>query len=188
MRHHQKAGGVHAQFARVGDVLGRCICLGAMRGDVHATRAAIVGRLQLLHGAQARNQQHGNFRLLHQRRDCADVFLIAVWSEAVLQRVAAQACAVGDLDIRYTGGVQRGRDLDHLLNADLLALGVHAVTQTHVMQDYFAALEVRLGGVAGLAHYATSGALSWIVPARISSANISAVRVAAAVMMSKLPA
>ncbi|MNZ77218.1 hypothetical protein D3C78_957470 [compost metagenome] len=181
--HHQEARGVHAQLAGEGDVLRRGVRLGAVGGHVHAARAAVIGRLQFLHGAQARNQQHRDLGLLHLRSDGADVFLVAVRGEAVLQRVAAQARAVGDLDVGHAGVVEGGGDLDHLLDADLLALGVHAVAQAHVVEDDLAAFQT-----VGLAHHATSGAGSWIFPARISSANISAVRVAAAVMMSRLPA
>ncbi|WP_434735408.1 hypothetical protein [Candidatus Accumulibacter necessarius] len=58
----------------------------------------------------------------------------------MLQRIAAQAGAVRDLDVGHAGLVQGGGDLDHLLDADLLALGVHAVAQAHVVQDDLAAL------------------------------------------------
>ena len=143
----------------------------------------IVGRLQLAHGAKARHEEDRNLGLLHPGRNGVDVFLVAGQRKAVLQGVAAQAGAVGHLDVGHAGLVKRGANLDHLLDADLFALGVHAVAQAHVMQNDLAALEVE-----GAVHQTDSTALSWIFPARISSANISAVRVAAAVMMSRLPA
>jgi hypothetical protein len=106
--------------------------------------------------------------------------------------------------IGHAGRVQRGGDLDHLLDADLLALGMHAVAQAHVVQQDLAALEARVrarrrsssscsvlpsgsGGSCSASRSAATG-FRVIVPARISSANISAVRQAAAVMMSRLPA
>ena len=100
----------------------------------------------------------------------------------MLQRIAAQAGAVGDLDVGHAGIVQRSGDLDHLFDRHLLALGVHAIAQAHVVDGDLAAFQIHF------THAATSIGLSWMAPARISSANISAVRVAAAVMMSRLPA
>jgi hypothetical protein len=140
--HHQEAGGVHAQLAGKGDVLGRGVGLGAVGGHVHAAGAAVVGRLQLAHGAQAGDQQHRHLGLGHLRRHGRDVFLVAVGRKAVLQGIAAQAGAVGDLDIGHTRRVQGGGDLDHLVDADLFALGMHAVTQAHVVQDDFLAFEI----------------------------------------------
>ena len=89
-----------------------------------------------------------------------------------------------DLDLRHAGRVERGSDAHHLIDRYLLALGVHAVAQGHVVQQDLAAPEI------DLAHATASSATgcNLMVPARISSANISAVRVAAAVMMSRLPA
>jgi len=101
----------------------------------------------------------------------------------MLLGIAAQPGAVGDLQIGHAGRVEGGGDLDHLLDADLLALGMHAVAQGHVVNDDLAALQ----GL-GIEHHATFPGFSWREPARISSANISAVRVAAAVMMSRFPA
>ncbi|MOA37475.1 hypothetical protein D3C78_1590680 [compost metagenome] len=138
-------------------MLGRGIRLGTVGGHVHAASTAVERRVQLPHGAETRNQQHGDLGLPHLRGYRADVLFVAVRSKTVLQRVATQATTMGDLDVRNTGIIERGSNLDHLFDTDLLALGVHAVTQAHVMQDYFAALEARTGG---LAHYATSGALS----------------------------
>ncbi|MNW09279.1 hypothetical protein D3C71_2062390 [compost metagenome] len=62
--------------------------------------------------------------------------------EAVVDRAAAQAVAVGDLDQRYAGGVQALGHGDHLLEADLVALGVHAVAQAHVVQGDLLALQI----------------------------------------------
>ncbi|MNY61147.1 hypothetical protein D3C86_1977970 [compost metagenome] len=62
--------------------------------------------------------------------------------EAVVDRATAEAVAVGDLDQRHAGGVEAGGDRDHLLQADLVALGVHAVAQAHVVQDDALAVQI----------------------------------------------
>lgn len=91
---------------------------------------------------------------------------------------AAQAVAVGHFNQGHTGSVQAlGHGL-HLLQRHEVALGVHAIAQRHVMQ-----------GDLLLGHLNTpQTACKVSLPAKISSANISAVRAAAAVMMSRLPA
>src|SRR5690606_26055632 len=96
----------------------------------------------------------------------------------------AQAVPVGDFDQGYASVVQAAGDGFHLVQRHQVALGVHAVTQGHVVDGDFCAFEC---GHEGLRIQATTG-LSTSSPLRISSANISAVRAGAAVMMSRLPA
>ncbi|MND48031.1 hypothetical protein D3C80_389420 [compost metagenome] len=46
---------------------------------------------------------------------------------------------MGHLDQRHTGGVEATGNVFHLLQGDLVAFGVHAVTQAHVVDgDGFA--------------------------------------------------
>lgn len=96
--HHQEARGIHAELARVGDVLRTGVRLGAVRRHMHAAHAVVIGALQILHRAQARNEQGGDNRLFHFRDYCIPVFLVAVQCKAVLQGVSAEARAVRDLD------------------------------------------------------------------------------------------
>jgi len=88
---------------------------------------------------------------------------------------------MSDFDQRHACGIQAGGHRDHLLQGDLVPLGMHAVSQAHVVQLDPFSFEI---------HYATSAntGSSFSFPARISFANISAVRAAEAVMMSRLPA
>ena len=74
------------------------------------------------------------------------------------------------------------RDGDHLIDGDLVALGVHSVAQTVVVQQNFPASEIHR---AALVVEAARGSKR---PEAISAASISPVRNAAAVMMSRLPA
>ena len=88
---------------------------------------------------------------------------------------------MGDFNHRHPRVVEPGGNCHHLRQRDLMLLGVHAVAQAHVVQRDFSSVEI---------HYATSARTgsSVSLPAKISSANISPVRAAAAVMMSRLPA
>jgi hypothetical protein len=140
--HHQEAHGVHLQLARGGDVLLGDIGLGAVGGHADGVHAQVLGHLQVVHGADARQQQGRDLGLLHLRDHGGEVFLVAVRREAVVDRAAAQAVAVGDLDQRHAGGVQAAGDGGHLLERHLVALGVHAVTQGHVVDGDLLALQV----------------------------------------------
>ena len=186
MRHHQESYGIHAQFARHANVLFAHVGFGAMGSHTQGVHAQFVRHLQMVHGTNAGQQQSRHLGLFHQWDDGAEVFLIGVSREAVVHRAATQAIAVGDFDQRHTGGVQATGDRLHLLQRHLVALGVHAVPQSHVMDGDFLALQCHGAG----SYQAATGTVGCRVnvPARISSANISAVRAAEAVMMSRLPA
>ncbi len=142
VRHHQEAHGVHAQVAGVGDVLFADIGLGTVGGHPQGTHAQAVGHLQVLDRADAWQQQRRDLGLLHQRNHRRQVGLVTVRWEAVVDRAAAQAIAVGDFDQRHAGGIQAAGDALHFIEADLVALGVHAVAQAHVMYGNAFAVEV----------------------------------------------
>ncbi len=57
--HHQEARNVHAQFARRLDMLSRDIGFCAVRGDSNGADAQVVGELQIVYRADARNEQRG---------------------------------------------------------------------------------------------------------------------------------
>ncbi|MCY1432048.1 hypothetical protein D9M71_480330 [compost metagenome] len=154
VRHHQEADGVHLQLAGDADVLLGNVRLGAVGGHADGVHAQVAGHAQVVDGADARQQQGGDLGLLHQRDHRRQVFLVAVRREAVVHRASAQAVAVGDLDQRHAGGVQAAGDVLHLLQADLVALGMHAVAQAHVVDGDFLAAKIhgrllRRGRVAG---------------------------------------
>ncbi len=98
-------------------------------------------------------------------------------SLAAGNRGAAQAVPVSDLDQRHACFVEALGDRFHLLHCDLVTHGVHAIAQRHVVSLDPDAFEI---------HYAAS-----VVDEERNgkfAAIISAVRAAAAVMMSRLPA
>jgi hypothetical protein len=101
--------------------------------------------LQVVDGADARQQQRRDLGLLHQRDDGAQVFLVGVGREAVVHRAAAQAVAVGDFDQRHAGFVEPGGDADHLIEGHEVTLGVHAVPQGHVVDGDLWCLEIHGG-------------------------------------------
>ena len=88
------------------DVLLGDVRLGAVGCDAHGRHAALVGQLQVLDGADPRQQQGGHPGALELRDHRAQVFLVAVRRKAVVDRGAAQAVAVRHLDERHAGRVQ----------------------------------------------------------------------------------
>ena len=177
MRHHEEADRVEPELGGARDVLLGDVGLGAVGRHAHRAHAAIVGELQVFNGADARQQQGGDFGALELGDHRAQVFLIGVCGEAVVDRGAAQAIAVRDFDERNPGAIQSRSDIDHLLQGDLVLLRVHAIAQAIVVQGDSCARKI---------HEALAAAGK--VPADISSAISSPVRSAAAVMMSRLPA
>ena len=137
--HHQEADGVHVELARVGDVLLAHVGLGAVRRHADGVHAQAVRHLQVVDGADAGQQQGRDLGLLHQRDHGAQVLLVGVGREAVVDAGAAQAVAVGHLDQRHTGGIQAAGDALHLVERHQVALGVHPVAQGHVVQGDFGA-------------------------------------------------
>jgi hypothetical protein len=96
--HHEEADRFHAQVTRVFDVLPRDIGLGAMRRHTHDARACLVGRLQVMDGADAGQQQRGDLGVLDDAGDRFDPFDVRVGAEAVVEAAALEAVAMRDLD------------------------------------------------------------------------------------------
>ena len=65
VRHHQEADDVHAELARVLDVLPGDVGFGRMRRDAHRLRAGAVRGVEILDRADAGEQQDGDVRALH---------------------------------------------------------------------------------------------------------------------------
>ena len=99
-----------------------------------------------------------------------DPLRVGVRAEAVVEAAAGQPVAVGDLDGVHPGGVQRGGDGRDAADGEAVADGVHAVAQGHVLDVD------RLVIGAATCRAAACGR------------GVSAMRSAAEVMMSRLPA
>ncbi|MNE57994.1 hypothetical protein D3C80_1529980 [compost metagenome] len=126
----------------MGDVLLADIGLGTVGGHPQGAHAQAMGHFQVFHRADARQQQRRHLGLLHQRDHRRQVGLVTVRREAIVDRAAAQAIAMGHLDQRHPGGIQAAGDALHFIQADLVPLGVHAVAQAHVMYGNAFAVEV----------------------------------------------
>ena len=113
MGHHQKANRVHAEGARRLDMLPRYVGLGAMRGDPHAARAGLVSVLKVMHGADARQQEHGYDRGLALLRHGRDPLAVVMRAEAVVESGAGDAVAMANLDRVDLSAVERARDIAH---------------------------------------------------------------------------
>ncbi len=162
MRHHQETDRIHAHFAGQRDMLGGDVGLGAMGGDAHRAHAEIVGALEILLGADARQQQGGEAGAGQLLGDGGDPFLVGVGAEAVIEAGPRQAVAMRDLDRIDPGRIEGARDGAYRIQPVLMADGVHAVAQGDILD-------------IELLHAATP------------SASFSAVARAAEVMMSRLP-
>ena len=169
--HHQETDGVHAQFAGVFDVLLRHVGLGAMGGDAHHPGAGVVGRLQVMHRADAGQQQRGDLGVADHIGGGFDPFQIGVRGEAIVEARTLQAIAVGDFDRVDLGLVQGAGDVLHVLQRILMAHRMAAVAQGHVGDVEFSCRSCRSPQACC-----------------IDCAMRSAVAKAAEVMMSRLPA
>ncbi len=85
MRHHQEANGVHFHFGGHADVLFGYVRFGAVGGHTDGGDAAVPGHFQVVNGTDPRQQQRGDFGVFHLGHDGAEVFLVAVGREAVVQ-------------------------------------------------------------------------------------------------------
>ena len=111
-----------------------------MGSDPDRIDPQLIRHLQMIHRAYAGQQQGRHLGFFHHRDNRRQVLLIGVRREPVVHRTATQAVAVGDFNQGHASGVQATGDVFHLLQADLVTLGVHAVAQAHVMHgDFFAA-------------------------------------------------
>ena len=92
------------------DVLRGDVGLGAVRGDAHRADAAVDRHAQIVDGADAGQQQRRDLARCFSRGITARRYSSSrVAREAVVDRRAAQAVAVGDLDQRHAGVVERRR-------------------------------------------------------------------------------
>ncbi len=130
--HHQEAHGVHAQLSGMLDVLPGDIRLGAVGGHSYDACASAVGIVQVVDGADAGQQQGGDFGVFGDFGDRFDPLQVGVGAEAVVEAGALQAIAVGHFNTVDLGLVQGPCNVLHVLDGVLVADGVAAVAQCHV--------------------------------------------------------
>ena len=174
--HHQEADRLEPELAGEAEVLDRHVGLGAVGGDPDQADTDVDAGADVVLGADAGQ---------HQRRDLGlgggldggghEVTLVDQRPAVVVAR-PAEAVAVGDLDHRHAGGVERADDGAHVLDGELVPLGVGAVAQRRVGH-------ADVEGI-GVGHQDTPAGL---VVSRCWAIWLPT-WVAAAVMMSRLPA
>ena len=180
VRHHQEPDGFQPQLAGQTEVLDRHVGLGAVGGDPADRPAVVLGLFDVLLGAHAGQHQEGDLGLVGGLGGELDQLLLGRLGEAVVERRAAQTVAVGDLDHRHTRGVQGGHDGADLVLGELVTLVVRPVPQRGVGDpDVPDRVEEDVG---------THACAPPAVADRDSLAISSPTLVAAAVMMSRLPA
>jgi hypothetical protein len=127
VRHHQEPDRLQAQLAGQPEVLDRHVGLGAVGSDP-ADRAAVVLRLfNVFFGAHAGQHQEGDLGFFGRLGGELDQLLLGGLGEAVVERRAAQSVAVGHLDDRHPGRVERRDDRLDLVLGELVAFVVRAV-------------------------------------------------------------
>jgi hypothetical protein len=170
--HHEEPGGLHAQVAGGGEVLRRDVRLGAVGGHAHHARTRVAGPLEVLDRADPGHEEHRDRRLLRLLAGGRDELHLVGAGEAVVERAAAQAVAVGHLDHLDARPVERAHRVAHLRLGELVGHRVAAVAQGGV-DDADVVRQLR-------AAHANAPCLA--------SAICSPTWAAAAVMMSRLPA
>ena len=167
----RKPDDIHAELAAVLDVLLRDVGFRRVGRDAHRRGAGGMRGIEILDGADARQQQHRDPRARHARDGRLDPFAIGVRAEAVVEARAREPVTVADLDGIDAGAIERRGDAPHVGDGILVADGVHAVAQRDVLD-----VEARAALMPSPAAPPSD------------AASRSPVRSAADVMMSRLPA
>ena len=115
----------------------RDVGFGAMGGDADRAHAKVIGMLQVMDGADAGQQQSGEFGVLDDAGHRFDPVPIGMRTETVIETGAFQAVAMRYLDRVDLRVIQRLGDLADMIQAVLMADGVHAVTQGDVLNVEF---------------------------------------------------
>ena len=132
--HHQEADGLQAELAREPEVLLGDVGLGAVGGDPADHAAVVLGGADVVLGADAGQHQEGDLRVLRRLRGDLDELLLGGVREAVVEARPAEPVAVGHLEHRHTGLVERGDHRAHLVAGELVPLVVRPVAQAGVGQ------------------------------------------------------
>jgi hypothetical protein len=167
VRQHQESDCLHAHLPGSGEVLEGHVGLGAVGGDPGDRGAGIAGATQVLDRPDPGQQENGDLGVagfVHRRGDQLDV---VDGGEPVVERRAAEAVAVGDLDDLHAGRVQGVHDAADLPLGEPVSHRVAAVAER---------------GVGDSDSLRSGHAVTFRL------ASCSPVRAAAAVMMSRLPA
>ena len=85
MAHHQKADGIHAKLTRILNMLGRHVCFSAVGRHAHYPCAGLICIFQVMNSADTRQQQRGNFGMLHHVRRRFNPLQVAVRTKAVVK-------------------------------------------------------------------------------------------------------
>jgi hypothetical protein len=199
VRHHQEPDSLHAKIPRQPEVLDRHVRLCAVRRDPGYRSASLARAAQVIHGADARNEQDGDRRLPRLLHAGPDEVQLVLAREAVIERRAAKTVAVRHLDDGHAGRVQRVHRRADLLGRELVRHRVTAVPQRGVSDAYLAASAVQVVAAQPVAAQPVADEAGHAVTAPVVVAPVAACAArrcamtsptlaAAAVMMSRLPA
>ena len=173
--HHEESDCFESTLTREAEVLDGYVGLGAVSCDTADGRTVVLRDDDVVLDAQSGQHQEGDLRVCRGLDGSFDEFLLGSLREAVVEGGSAETVAVSDLDDRHSGSVEGTDDGSYFVDGELMTLVVGAVAQRCVGDaDVPARIEMN-----HVAHAFTLRSF-WA----ISSPTL----VAAAVMMSRLPA
>ena len=122
--HHEEADGLQADLAGVAEVLDRHVGLGAVSGDTTDLAAVVTRSENVVLDSDPGEGEESDLRVLRGLRGGLDELLLVGSAEAVVERSAAEAVAVGHLDDRHAGAVERTDHRHDVLAGELVTLVV----------------------------------------------------------------
>ena len=132
MTHHQEPDGLETEVTSESEVLDRHVGLGAVRGDATDLAAIVLRGSDVVLGAEARQHEKRDPRALGGLGCRPDQFLLGGPGETVVERRPAEAVTVRHLDHRNTGVVEGADDRTHLVDGELVSLVMAAVPQRRI--------------------------------------------------------
>ena len=152
VRHHQEARDIHVERPGGLDMLSGDVGFRAVGGDAHRAHPEAGCLAQMVDRSDTGQQKRRQFRPLAGGGRRLDPCPVAIRAETVIQRRTGKPVAMRDLDRIDPGRIERGDDLGHAVRRDLVANGMHAVAQRHVLQvdclhDLFSAAPIRRSAV-----------------------------------------
>jgi len=129
---HQEPDRLHAEIAGGPEMLHGHVGLGAVRRYPGDRRAHFAGVPQVLDGAEAGQQQHGDPGLPRFADGGGDEVELIDAGEPVIEAGPAETVAMADLDDRHVAAVQGMHDGAYLLLGELVRHGMGAIAQRGV--------------------------------------------------------
>ena len=133
MRHHQEARDIHAEIAGIFDMLLGDVGFRTVGRNAHRPGAGFICLAQVFDGADTGQEEGGEFCVFQHAGRRFDIVEVGLLGETVIERHPGEPVAVGNLDRIDLRIVQRLADGLDVIEAVLVADGVHPVAQGDVL-------------------------------------------------------